>query len=586
MSVDRSSEIRWRSWGDPAFTEAEESDKLILLDIGASWCHWCHIMDRTTYSNPEVIRIVNERFIPIRVDADKRPDVQDRYLLGGWPTTAFLLPDGRILTGTTFIPPEAMLNKLDEVDALYHDHREIVTLQATSMAAEAEAQRAEVEVPSGEMNGHVMEKISRAVRRDFDPEHGGFGVEPKFPYPEAVRFAFLRHRRCEEGMLRIATTTLDGMMGIYDPVWGGSYRYATAADWSSPHYEKLLYMQAGQMESYLEGYQVTANDKYGEVAAGIKLYVENFLADPEGGFYASQDADVRSHDPDAPLISGEEYFSKGDAERREIGMPYTDKTIFTDWNGMMISAYLQLAAVTGDAHAGERAIRAVERLLERHLCDDRMCHYYDGGPKLPGLLSDQVHFGTALLSAYQTTGESRYLSIAEKLVTFMAAELTDVVDGGFYLKPFDPRAKGEPLERHKPFDMNIIAVRLLIDLHRLTGKQTYREQAERALRAISYPQITDSIIGAGYGVTLDLFSSEPMHVVIVGDRESETTRQMLETALHAYEPGKLVQILDPKTSDLRIGEMQYKAEAEPVAHVCAKKTCRTVRSASELASVM
>ena len=573
--------INWRDWSDEAFEQAEREDKLILLNITAAWCHWCHVMDRTTYSDAEVAEILAERFIPIKVDADKRPDIQDRYLLGGWPTTAFLVPDGRILSGTTFIPPDGMVRKLREVDDLYHEQKAIVTMHVTSMAAEAEAERAETEVPGG-LDLTLIPEIENTLRKEFDPAHGGFGSEPKFPYPDAVRFAFLQYRKTgAKDMLEIALKTLEGQMQLCDPVWGGSYRYAVSPDWSQPHYEKMLYVQAGAMDNYLEAYQVTGEDKYGEVAAGVKAYVTRFMTDPNGGFYASQDADIGSHDPETELIPGEKYYTLDEAGRLALGMPYVDRSIYTDWNAMAVCAYMRLYHVMGDEDARDFACKTIERITRECMRDDHMCHYHDCEARLPGILSDQVYFAQALVDAYQTVGRRQYLENAQKLVGYMVDHLRDVIDGGFYFQLFNPSVKGEPQERHKPFDENVAAAKLLIQLHYLTGYENYRELAERTLKAIAYPQLTDSIVGVGFACALDLHTSHPVHIVLVGDRDRKETREMLETSLHTYEPQKLVQVLDPDEDPLTIGEVTYEAEERPMAYVCVRNVCRPPVSRSE-----
>lgn len=589
MTSDRSTEIQWQEWGESAFEQANEQDKLIILDIGASWCHWCHVMDRTTYSDPEVIEIVNEKFIPIRVDADKRPDIQDSYLLGGWPTTAFLLPDGRIMSGTTFIPPDAMVNKLIEAERLYREHKPLVTMQVTSMAAEAEAKRTEAETPKPEMESKIFDDISKSLKRSFDNTNGGFGTEPKFPYPDALRFAFLQYRKThDEQMLEMARKTLDGMMGLLDTVWGGFYRYSVKSSWKEPHFEKMLYVQAYMMDNYLEGYQVTGDDRYGEVAAEIKSYLTRFLSDQEnGGFYGSQDADVNSHDPDLPLIPGEEYYLKSEDERLALGIPHIDKTIYTDWNGQMISSYLKMYHVMGDKHALDFAIKTTERILRDNLSEEKMCHYFDGEAHLPGILSDQVYFAQALIDVYQTSGNRKYLDIAKALADFTVANLQDVLYGGFYYRLDQPHAVGELSERHKPFDENIAAAQLFTELHYLTGRKDYRDMAERTLKAIAYPQLVDNLIGASYAVTLDMHMNYPVHIVLVGDKENEQIKRMLEASLHTYEPRKIVQVLDPKEDQLTIGDMTYDAEEEPMAYVCVQNVCREpVKESDELTVIL
>ncbi|MGB9587632.1 MAG: thioredoxin domain-containing protein [Armatimonadota bacterium] len=589
MATPDSASLVWYEWNDDAFEKAQIEDKLILLNITASWCHWCHVMDRSTFSDSRVIDLLNERFVPIRVDADRRPDIQDRYLLGGWPTTVFLIPDGRILTGTTFLPPDAMVNKLREVDALYHEQKSVVTMHVTSMAAEAEYERSQAELTAAKLNGQVIESIVKAVKKEFDHAHGGFGTKSKFPSPDAIHLAFVQFReKNDEEMFSIALRTLDAMTRIHDDVWGGFYRYAQNPDWSHPHYEKLLYVQAGAVDNYVEAYQITGDDKYGEIAARVESYVRAFLSDQErGGFYGSQDADVNGHDPSAELIPGEEYYSKGESERQALGIPYVDKTMFTNWNGMMTSAYLRLYQAMGDRHALDFALKTVDRILTENSVGDCMAHYSDGEPRVVGLLSDQVYFGLALLHAYQCSGRRKYLSEAEKLANFMVAQLQDVVEGGFYFQPFDPHAKGELFERHKPFDENVAAAQFLSILHHLTGSRTYLDLAERTLRATAYPGVVDNIIGAGYAVALDMVVTQPVHVVVVGDKHRSETQKMLETSLHAYEPKKIVQVLDPEEDPLTIGETTYEAQEEPLTYVCVLNTCRPpVHDSEQLVEVL
>ena len=590
MSSEHSSGIHWRDWSNEVLEAAEAEDKLILLDIGAPWCHWCHVMDNTTYSDPKVIRTINERFIPVRVEAEKRPDIQDRYLLGGWPSTVWLLPDGRILTGTTFITPEAMIHKLYEVDTLYHEQRATVEMQATSMEAEAEADRVDAEVvPTPQVSPEsILDDLDKVLRRDFDSRYGGFGKEPKFPLPECVHYAFLRYRENGDADMReMALRTLDASLELSDPVWGGFYRYSVTPDWKKPHYEKLLNVQAGIMENYLEAYQLTGEAKYGEAVADIERYVKRFMvAGENGGFFASQDADVGSYDPASQFITGEDYYSMDEEGRLKVGTPYIDKTVYTDWNGAMVSAYLRLFQVTGDLHARDYALATVDRLLHENRADGRMCHYFDGEKRLPGLLSDQVLFAQALIDAYQTSGERRYLDEAETLVAFMVSELQDVVDGGFYFRPFDPHAKGELLERHKPFDENVAAARLLVEMSGLTGNPEYRNLADRTLQAISYPQVREGIVGMGFGIALDSFINPPMHIVIVGDPKADDTQKMLQMSLHAYHPSKLVQVLDPHLS-LNIGDQTYEAGETAVAYVCSEGVCRRpVKDPEELTAVL
>jgi len=503
--------IGWKDWCIDAFDEARDEDKLILLSITASWCHWCHVMDRTTYSDPIVMRIIEERFVPIRVDGDRRPDIQKCYLLGGWPTTAILTPDGKIVNGWTYLPPDALITMLCETNIKYHERQTNPILHI-----KRNEERWANEIATGEtdrlpLDAGLLSEISDALLQEFDPWHGGFGTEPKFPYPDAIKFALLQFRRNgRRDMLEVATKTLDGMAGIYDDVWGGFYRYSEDGQWTKPHYEKMLYIQAGLLDDYLDGYEIIKKDAYSQIAMGIRQYVEHWLSDTQkGGFYASQDADVRGQEPSSPLVPGEEYYTKNEQERLRIGIPQVDKTVFTDWNAMMVSAYLHFDQIIGDSGARNFAFKTLDRLLSENLVEGKMCHYVDDIPCVLGMLSDQVYFAHSLIDAYQVSRNGDYLEHAIRLADYIVDKLEDKENGGFYFMQPDPNALGELKRKHKPLDENAHASRLLTRLHHHTGESTYLRIASRALQAIAHPRIVKSVSGAPFGVALDSYLNPP-----------------------------------------------------------------------------
>src|SRR5213594_1861959 len=189
---NRASDIGWRDWGEKAFQEAQVADKPILLAISAVWCHWCHVMDETSYSDPEVIRMINERYVPIRVDNDERPDVNRRYNMGGWPSTVFLTPEGEIIHGGTYIAPEQMWQALNGVDEVWSTKRE----EITDRVAELREQEAVARKPkSGELSADIVDTVGALVRGQYDPQFGGFGRAPKFPQVRLLRFLLDEYRR-------------------------------------------------------------------------------------------------------------------------------------------------------------------------------------------------------------------------------------------------------------------------------------------------------------------------------------------------------------------------------------------------------
>jgi len=305
--------IDWHEWGESAFTRAKAEDKPILLDIGAVWCHWCHVIDRESYENPEIAKIINEHFVPVKVDRDERPDVDSRYQSaisaiskqGGWPLTGFLMPDGKPFFGGTYFPPEDQMGRpgfrrvLLAVADAYKQKREDLARTAEALAeavAKAEAftgARADFDL------GIVDAQIS-SIMQLFDIRNGGFGQAPKFPHASAIDLVLERNRQTEEKhLLAMAETTLEKMAkgGVYDQLAGGFHRYSVDERWLVPHFEKMSYDNSELLKNYLHGWQVTHNPVLRETAESIIGWVNEVLSDREkGGFYASQDADYSLDD--------------------------------------------------------------------------------------------------------------------------------------------------------------------------------------------------------------------------------------------------------------------------------------------------
>jgi uncharacterized protein YyaL (SSP411 family) len=301
--------INWYEWGEDAFGLAKSQDKPILLDIGAVWCHWCHVIDRESYENPVIAKIINEHFIPVKVDRDERPDVDSRYQSaisaisgqGGWPLTGFLMPDGKPFFGGTYFPPEDQGGRpgfrriLLAVADAYQNKRDDL-LKTSEALAEAVAKAEAFAGARGEFDLGVIDSQISSLTQLFDLRHGGFGKAPKFPHASAVDLLFERFRQTgEKHLLAMAETTLEKMAkgGVYDQLAGGFHRYSVDEGWLVPHFEKMSYDNSELLRNYLHGWQVTRNPFLKETAEGIIGWVNLELSDQaHGGFYASQDADV------------------------------------------------------------------------------------------------------------------------------------------------------------------------------------------------------------------------------------------------------------------------------------------------------
>jgi uncharacterized protein len=305
--------IDWFEWGDEAFARAKKEDKPILLDIGAVWCHWCHVIDRESYENPAIAKIISDNFVAVKVDRDERPDVDSRYQSaisaisrqGGWPLTGFLLPNGKPFFGGTYFPPEDQMGRpgfrrvLLAVADSYRNKRADLERAANSISEAVEQAEAFVGARA-DFDAGVVEAQIASITQLFDIRNGGFGESPKFPHSSAIDLVLERYQQTKEKhLLAVAESTLEKMArgGVYDQLAGGFHRYSVDERWLVPHFEKMSYDNSELLKNYLHGWQVTQNAALRETAEGMIAWVNEVLSDQQsGGFYASQDADVSLDD--------------------------------------------------------------------------------------------------------------------------------------------------------------------------------------------------------------------------------------------------------------------------------------------------
>lgn len=551
--------IPWRSWGRDAFQEARDRDLPILLSISAVWCHWCHVMDTSTYHDPEVIRRVSSELVPIRVDVDRRPDINNRYNLGGWPTTAFLTPEGDLLTGGTYLPVEEFLDLLNQVNSFCREQR-------TNLEQRLERRRARRTRISelrhrlrGDVTPETIDTVVDALTKAYDAENGGFGGAPKFPLPDTIELALaLGQTRPDQMLLNIARTTLTNMAqgGIYDQVAGGFFRYATMADWSEPHYEKMLDGNARLLAEYLHAAQAFDQPLFWETARGIITFADDTLRSAETGAYGgSVDAD-------------EEYYHLLADARTLRNPPAVDPTLYTDRNAMMVSSLLEAAVVLDEPYLADEALETLEAIWSR--CFEPgsgLAHSWDGSPYRAGLLADQVWVGRALLDAQAYVGHGDYLARAENLMGIMAARLQDPDAGGYYDVPFEPDALGRLQERLKLLDENSLAADMALRLYRLTGKDSYYEAAVSTLEVMAPLYRTYRHHAASYALAVYRFTRAPLHLIVVGDPIAEASRTLRQAALSIYDPNRLVETVDPALAQARLQQLGLPAEPAPALYV-------------------
>jgi uncharacterized protein YyaL (SSP411 family) len=562
--TNRAHEIEWMPWGAEAFARSEAEQKPILLAISAVWCHWCHVMDETSYSDPEVIRAINKGFVPVRVDNDRRPDVNARYNMGGWPTTAFLAPDGTTITGATYMPAQQMRRALEEVSGFYTDHKDEIAERAREIrgrhVAYTPAGREEL---SESMVAHVVEGIAEA----YDPEYGGFGDAPKFPQPEVLDFLLSEWRATgDQRLYEMVARTMNGMSrgGMYDHVEGGFFRYSTTRDWSVPHFEKMSEDHAGLLRVLATLVFLERNEEFRTTLVSAAGYVRDVLRDANTGFFAgSQDAD-------------EEYFAMPLEERRKRAAPYIDRTSYTNWTCGLAGAGCEIGLALDDDGIVGRACLTLDRVHEQLSDADGLAYHYilpGGTPQVRGLLTDQAAYLRALLDAHEASGEARFRDRAIALEAAIARTF-EAEDGGFYDRASMEAALGRLDVPDRPIGDNGLMAESLLRLAALTGESLYRDRAERVLTLYAKTYASAGSFGATYARALRRYLSPEVTVKVVASPAAGA--DFRETAKRL--PGGLTTV-----ATLVPGEAGLPAQPNPAAYVCRGTACAApVTSAAEI----
>ena len=667
--------VQWLEWGEEAFRQAQRENKPILLDIGAVWCHWCHVMDRESYDNPEIAQIVNERFIAIKVDRDERPDIDSRYQIavssmsgqGGWPLTAFLTPEGKPFYGGTYFPPEDHYGRpsfkriLRAIADAYREKQTDVVEQAR-MVEGAISQAETFPGAQASFSPTTVDEILESIVKMFDAEHGGFGSAPKFPHSSAIDLIIDQYVRSNEEELRdVFVATLEKMAsgGVYDQLGGGFHRYSVDQRWIVPHFEKMCYDNSELLKNYVHAYQATGREFFADVARDIIRWMDGWLSDRErAGFYASQDADYSTEDDgdyftwtldevkavltleEAQVASlhydvneiGEMHhhpaknvlFVRASVEEiaRRLGRtpsdvetllesakqkmyaarlkrptPYVDKTVYTGWNALSISAYLEAAKVLGLDPARQFALRSLDRILAEGVeRTGELRHVLaysdpDAAPRhIPGGLDDYAFTALACLDAYESTARLSYFVAARRIADTMLDVFFDPASGGF----FDTASRltgDKPLgvlgTRRKPFQDsptpagNAAAAIALLRLHAYTDEPSYRQKAEQTLEILGGVAGQYGLFAATYGIAGVQLSQPHTQVVVVGT--GAASDRLYQQAVGPFSLTKAVLKLDfdeavpenlPSVLAQVVPQLPTVRERKPSAILCSGFACQ------------
>ena len=647
--------VDWHPWGAEALQRAQAEDKPILLSVGYSACHWCHVMERESFENPSIASLMNQNFINIKVDREERPDIDSIYMTavqaltghGGWPMTVFLTPDAKPFYGGTYFPleerggmpsfPRVLLTMAD----VYRNNRADITASADQIADRMSQTLAAPAADAQPLTDGVMRQALARIQSDFDDRHGGVGMQPKFPQPMTYEFLLRHHLRFQDpDALHMAELTLQRMAlgGIYDQIGGGFHRYSTDAFWIVPHFEKMLYDNALLARLYLHAYQITANPLYKRIVEETLAYVTREMTAPNGGFYSAQDADSEGvegkffiwtpaeitaalGDPDAAIIS--RYYgvsehgnfegrnilrvamdaanlareqdlsapefaallSRAKARLLEIRAqriaPNLDDKILTAWNGLMMRAFAEAAAVFGRDDYRQIAERNARFICDNLIQNNRLLRTHkDGVSKLNAYLEDYAFLIDGLLALHEVTFAREWLDRAITLGYDMVNLFWNEPDGSFY----DTGSDHERLViRPRDLTDNAIpcgssmAADVLLRLAVIAGDRALERRAAAALRSVrgimaQFPTAAGHWLGA-----LDFYLSRPKEIALIGDPTNPATQALAAEIHRHYIPNRILLSAAtdvPADSALPLLAAKTLLDGSPAAYVCENYACQ------------
>jgi uncharacterized protein YyaL (SSP411 family) len=597
--------VDWYAWGEEALERARAEDRPILLSIGYSACHWCHVMERESFENPATAEVMNRLFVNVKVDREERPDLDSVYMdavvamtgHGGWPMTVFLTPEGRPFFGGTYFPPEprhglpSFRELLTAVAQTYQERRAEVDRQGAALVDHIR-QASEARPSADPLTEAILIEAQAALRHGYDARWGGWGGAPKFPPASTVEFLLRR------GELDMAGRTLDGMAlgGMYDLLGGGFHRYSVDERWLVPHFEKMLYDNALLVPAYLHGWVVTGKERWREVAEETCAYLVRELRLPEGGFASAQDADtdgvegltftwtaeegappelLQPFEDGRSVLRGEldeETRTRLFALREGRPKPARDDKAIAAWNGLALAALAEAGRRLERSDLVEAARGCAEFLLGPLSREDGgLWRTWRGRPQHGGVLEDYADAAHGLYELHVATGELRWLEESSRLARLAVERFGDDERGGFY----ETAAGAEQLIlRKKSFDDhptpsgNSMLAYVLLRLSRIYGDDELERRGVGVLRLLhgALARVPSSF---GWALcALDLHLSPHREVAIAGPPEAAVARAALAgfdpNAVVAFGPAEGVPLLEGKTL----------VDGRPAVYVCERFACR------------
>ena len=540
--------IAWQAWSDDLFDRAARDHRFVLLDLEAVWCHWCHVMDQRTYADPAVRAIVAASFIAVKVDQDNRPDLAERYRDYGWPATIVFAPDGgeRVkLAG--YYGAQLFAGVLR--GALETPAKNPVAIPTETAAA-----------------SRIPDAKRAAFQHDFDASYdqtnAGWGRGYKFIDGPSMDLSLDLAFAGDTEAARRARATLDRARSLIDPVWGGAYQYSDEADWHSPHFEKIMPIQATYLRAYAEAWSLWREPAYRQATDAIYRYLRDFLRAPDGSFYVSQDSDL------AAGFDGHQYYALGDGERRKAGLPPIDRHSYARETAMAVAALAAYSDATGEREALAMAEAAADwALRERAIPDGGFRH--DRADAYGPFLGDSLAMAEGMLALYRSSGDRRWLAETRRAADFMLASFVDQRSGAL----LESAARGGQASI-RPVGSNIAAARLFNLLAANTGEARYRATAERIFGYLVSGQVPGRLDLLPGALLLDReLEREPIHVTVVGAKTDPLAAQLMAAALAYPSSYKRVDWWDRSEGPLPNADVDYPGEPAVAGYACSGTRC-------------
>ncbi len=655
--------VNWYPWGDEAFEAARRLNRPVLLSVGYSTCHWCHVMEEESFEDKEIATYLNENYVAIKVDREERPDIDAIYMnvvqmltgQGGWPMTVWLTPAREAYSGTTYVPARdgdrgariGFFTMLERLKVAYDGQPDQVAAASAEITRQLVLRLAPVPGDEELNNANTLDTVAAYYDEQFDDQFGGLQGTQKFPSGMSIRLMLRQHRRTGDvRALDMATQTLEQMAsgGIYDQIGGGFHRYSTDARWLVPHFEKMLYDNALLVTAYLEAYQATGRDDFAGTSRDILRYLIRDMTSPEGGFYSATDADsvgpsgtrqegwyftwtrgeleaaldeqafalVSSyygitaegnfagrnilHTPRAlaevaselniELNTAQELLEEARETlyhaRATRPVPLRDEKILTSWNALTISAFARAALILADSDYADQATRAADFLLTHLKNDSRLFRSYAGGrARVPAYLDDYAFLIAALLDLYEATSEPRWMEEALGFDEVLAATFEDP-EGGFFRSGNDHESM---LTREKPgYDGaepsgNSVQLLNLLRLHEFTTDDTYRQRAEKTLRAFSTPLQQSPAALSEMLLAIDFRVDMPKEIIIVSADTPSAAEPFLAKFRTTFLPNRILSVVvendqfDRHASLIPLIEGKFARDGRTTAYVCENRIC-------------